>query len=616
MEHGLKLKPSKCNFFRTEISYLGHKVSAARMEPGTEGLKGIAEIAPPAMYTQVHKFLGATGYFRHFIKGYARIAKPLNDLLQGENSKLKSQSLGLPPDALAAFQELKMKCLTVPVLAFVDFKKPFLLETDALIEGLGAVLSQKQDDGRYHPIAYASRGLKGGESRYHSSKLEFLALKRAVTDQFKEYLQYQPFLIRTDNNPLTYVMTTPNLDAVRHRWVAAMAGYNFEIKYVRGSDNKVTDALSRVGKRLDEDAVKELLDQGIIKELLSHAMCYGVPQAEADDPRVTKEHERAEGEIIMQAQMLAETKKNYQNLADSQWVVTQQGDRAIRLVMDWLRRRKDDNRTLDQFMKHQVPDAECRIYAACQKDFVLRRNLLYLKVTPKRSNEDVLVFVVPGLKQQAAIDGCHCYLGHQGRDRTLSLLRERFWWPGMAQRMMLSIRNCEKCRIFEAKPQIPPMEPILCTKPLDLVHIDCVSMEVTMGVKEKPVVKNVLVVEDHFTCYTQAYVTNNHTTCTTACVLYEFFLVFGFPRQLMSDQASEFTGQVISELCDLLGITKIRTSPYHLQTNGAIERVHQTLRRMIAKMDPEKRAKWPSHLGPILITYNVTRSLITGYSPY
>ena len=204
MEHGLKLKPSKCNFFRTEISYLGHKVSTAGMEPGTEGLKGIAEIMPPAMYTQVRKFLGATSYFRCFIKGYARIAKPLNDLLQGENSKLKSQSLGLPPDTQATFQELKMKCLTAPVLAFADFKKPFLLETDASIEGLGAVLSQKQDDGQYHPIAYASRGLKGGESRYHSSKLEFLALKWTVTDQFKEYLQYQPFLVRTDNNPLTY----------------------------------------------------------------------------------------------------------------------------------------------------------------------------------------------------------------------------------------------------------------------------------------------------------------------------------------------------------------------------------------------------------------------------
>ena len=235
-------------------------------------------------------------------------------------------------------------------------------------------------------------------------------------------------------------------------------------------------------------------------------------------------------------------------------------------------------------------------------------------MTPKRSNIDVLVFVVPGLKRQVAIDGCHHYLGHQGRDHMLSLLKERFWWLGMAQRMMMSVHYCPKYRIFEAKPQIPPLEPILCTEPLDLVHIDYVSMDVTVGVTEKPVV---LVVEDHFTSFTQVYVTNNHTARTTAHVLYnEFFSVFGFPRRLMSDQASEFTGQVISELCDLPGITKIRTLPFHPRTNGTVERVHQTLRRMIAKMDPEKRAKWPLHLGPILITYNATRSLITGYSPY
>ena len=227
----------------------------------------------------------------------------------------------------------------------------------------------------------------------------------------------------------------------------------------------------------------------------------------------------------MQVRMLVEMKRNYQNLANSQWVVAQRGDQAIRLVMDWLRRQKDDNRMQDQYLKHHVPDAEHRIYAACQKDFVLWHNLLYLRVMPKRSNEDVLVFVVPGLKQQAAIDGCHRY-------------RERFWWPGMAQRMVMSVCNCEKCRIFEAKPQIPPMEPILCTELLDLVHIDYASMEVTVGVKEKPVMKNILVVEDHFTCYTQAYVTNNHNARTTARVLCnEFFSVFGFPRQLMSDQA-------------------------------------------------------------------------------
>ena len=221
-----------------------------------------------------------------------------------------------------------MKCLTVPVLAFMDLKKPFLLETDASIEGLAAVLSQKQDDGRYHPVAHNSHGLKGGELKYHSSKLEFLALKWAMTKQLREYLQYQPFLVRTDNNLLTYVMTMPNLDAIGHRWVVAMAGYTFEIEYICGMDNKVTDALSHVGGHLDEDTVKELLDQGTIKELLSHAVRYGVPRVEADDPRVTQEHEKTEGEVIIQACMLAE-KKNYKNLTDSQWVIAQRGDQAI-----------------------------------------------------------------------------------------------------------------------------------------------------------------------------------------------------------------------------------------------------------------------------------------------
>ena len=152
---------------------------------------------------------------------------------------------------------------------------------------------------------------------------------------------------------------------------------------------------------------------------------------------------------------------------------------------------------------------------------------------------------------------------------------------------------------------------------MDLVHIDYVKMEVTVGLKEKPEVKDMLVVEDHFTRYLQAYVTKNHTARTIARVLYnEYFSVFGFPHRLMSDQAPEFSGKVIAALCDLLGVAKIRMSPYHPQSNGTVERAHQTLRRMIGKLDSEKRRKWKSHLGSVLIAYNATRSLVTGYSPY
>ena len=172
----MKLKPSKCNFC-TEINYLGHKVSAEGMQLGTEGLKGIVEIAPPTTYTEVRQFIGATGFFHQFIKNYSKIPKPLNNLLEGENSKLKGHPVTLPPEALAAFKELKMRCMTALVLAFADFRKPFLLEMDASANGLSMVLSQKQDDSKYHPVSYASQGLKGGEPWYHSLKLKFLALK-------------------------------------------------------------------------------------------------------------------------------------------------------------------------------------------------------------------------------------------------------------------------------------------------------------------------------------------------------------------------------------------------------------------------------------------------------
>ena len=146
--------------------------------------------------------------------------------------------------------------------------------------------------------------------------------------------------------------------------------------------------------------------------------------------------------------------------------------------------------------------------------------------------------------------------------------------------------------------QLPRMEPIVCTQPMELVHVDYVGMEVTVAAKEKPVVKNVLVVVDHFTHYVQAYVTKNHTAHTTARVLYNnFFSIFGFPQKLLSDQGTEFTGDMIAAMCKLLRIEKIRTTPYHPQTNGLAERVHQTLQRMIGKLDPEKcrkmaRALW------------------------
>ena len=231
-KHSLKLKPSKCEVFKLEINYLAHHVSQKGALPSKKNFESIAQCPPPDTYTKVKSFVGLVGHYRHFIKGFAKIAAPLYDLISGDNKDKKSEHVDLSPEAREAFDRLKAACLQAPILSFPDFNKPFLLETDASGRGLGAVLSQKQADGRYHPIAYASHVMNETEQRYHSNKQEFLALKWAVTEQFHEYLSpygknRNEFIVHTDNNLLTYIFSSANLYAAWQRWVAHLTSYNF-----------------------------------------------------------------------------------------------------------------------------------------------------------------------------------------------------------------------------------------------------------------------------------------------------------------------------------------------------------------------------------------------------
>ena len=204
-------------------------------------MHAIVEFPMPQTYIEVRAFCGLVGHYHHFIKNFAHLTHALYDILHDE---VKMGPLTLTPEAEDVVQLLKEKILSAPVLVFPDFDKPFLLETDSSKEGLGVVLLQKQDDGCYHPISFGSRILTASKQNYHSLKLEFLALKWRVTEHFKEYLAYTPFTVCMDNNPLMYVLPTPNLDVMGHHWVRALASYDFTLEYQKASDNVTTDGLS------------------------------------------------------------------------------------------------------------------------------------------------------------------------------------------------------------------------------------------------------------------------------------------------------------------------------------------------------------------------------------
>ena len=161
------------------------------------------------------------------------------------------------------------------------------------------------------------------------------------------------------------------------------------------------------------------------------------------------------------------------------------------------------------------------------------------------------------------------------------------------------------------------MKPLTCNGPGELLHVDFTSIEETVPLKEEPVIRNVLVLQDHFSKYVVAYVVKDQTACTAAETLRNgYFGLFSAPAYLVSDQGKAFTGHIITHVCELYGVQKLRTSPYHAQTNGQVERMNQTIIHMIGKLEEDKKACWSKQLPELLLAYNATRSAVTGYSPY
>ena len=280
------------------------------------------------------------------------------------------------------------------------------METDTSGRGLGAVLSQKQADGWYHPIAYASCVMNETEQRYHSNKQELLSLKWAVTEQFHEYLSpyrknRNEFVVHTDNNSLTYIFSSANLDAAGQRWVAHLASYNFSLEYQKGKDNTVANFLSQMNERLPEEEVQEYLNQILhpgVKAVLDNA--------------ITPIEERAEQGV--------RPTPDCQGGSHGVTVEARPARLATTYVTDWKQEQKEDP-VLYQVAKHLR--APCEIFKAAlhkvldkkatatyvkaKKQLLIKNGLLYRKTRQGQADKIVFQFVVPQRHRGAALDGCH-----------------------------------------------------------------------------------------------------------------------------------------------------------------------------------------------------------------
>lgn len=656
-EHNLKLAQKKCYFLRESVKFLGHivtaegiatdpeKVSAINQVTAVDLMEGDGETPSP---TKIRSFLGMANYYSHFIEGLSGMAKPLFGLTAGQKTKRKngkpqaSKPRRLKPedwttDCELAVEKIKRAVTQTAILAHPDFKKPFVLFIDASMDGLGAVLSQiPEGEKRPRPVAFANKTLSKSQSRYPAHRLEFFALKWAVCDKFAHWLKGNQFTVLTDNNPLTYIMTKPKLDACEQRWVSKIAPFDFDLKYIPGTQNIPADLLSRrpFAKVFEASEALEKGAQCLTSECIQEAFRLSVnvqtnasylsQNQDGDQVGVTGEGVKALLEScsewengrpvrdvkfaqcsgsLLQGGVPALPAFSAEDVKRSQ-----KEDCAIARVRFFVERRRRPSR---RERNHETAEV-LRMLKHWEK-LEMSNDILYRR-SKDRAGRKRYQLVLPASLKAVALKGTHDDAGHQGQGRTLHLVRQRFFWSGMDGEVKEYVSHCKRCVVSKTlEPEArAPLESIRTSAPLELVCIDFWSAEGKNGENV-----DVLVITDHFTKLALAFPCPNQTAKVVAQKLWnQFFCTYGFPLRIHSDKGANFESQLIAELLQVSGIKKSHTTPYHPMGNGQTERFNRTLGNMIRSLPARAKERWPQMIQTLTFSYNCTTHETTGFAPF
>ena len=244
------------------------------------------------------------------------------------------------------------------------------------------------------------------------------------------------------------------------------------------------------------------------------------------------------------------------------WEEAQEADAALAACHKWLHLRRDMplpkwDALLKECLGAEAETEQGKMFFCICNSLILNKGLMYVSTTPRGETEGVLAFVIPVGQCWLALNSVHHDTGHQGQQRILALAQERFWWPMMAEGCHAIVRGCLHCQAFKGEVPKAPLCPIRAYAPLELMHLDYTSIESTMELNKPLVVKNILMITDHFTRYALAVVTKDQTAKTVMKVFYEcFIVVFGVPAKLLSDRGVNFTSALVEELCAAFGIQK------------------------------------------------------------
>ena len=526
-----------------------------------EYAKLVAEWPLPQTRRELRAFLGKSGYYRRFLKDYAKRALPLTAKLAQDGVK-DNAPLQHDPAFVKAFNDLRSALVSAPVLAhpiFDDPKATFILDTDwsCQNEAIGGVLSQIQD-GVERVIAYGGIKLNGAQTRYSSYKGEAFALL-AFIKKWSYFLRWRKFLVRTDHHSLKYLHSSDPPDLFTQRWLDTLATFDFEVVYRKGSQHGNADALSRAG-HLKEWSSDTNEDDNILAAMTHPTVKSPIvaARAAAAPPMQTPDQARRE----------------------------QEQDSELQKAVDDL----DYRGPWSEGEPTRGPDG-----------------VIYCSVNNKR------VLAIPAHRQVEAIKAAHWLSAHQGRDATLHRLRQSAWFPRMRPQVAEMIAGCQPCITKSAPlPQRAQFNVTKASHPFEMWSMDFVGPlpRATQGQQY------LLTLRCPYTKWQEAFATKDMTAATVIRHLTnDIFPRFGLPLRLHSDCGPAFRSSELKAIGEALNIKTTFTPPYNPKSNP-VERAHHDLVKALTALSGDKPSTWVQYLPMVLYALRCAPCRVTGVSPF
>lgn len=554
----LTLKTSKCNFCRSELKYLGHLVTSEGIKPDPALVETIIKFNQPTSIKEVQSFLGLTGYYRRFIKNYARISEPLLKLLRSNQNATNRSPIEWDEECTTAFNVLKQRLTSPPIMRAPNFSYPFILELDACEYGIGCVLTQEYDRLKY-VIAYASRTLTTAERNYSAVEREALAIVWA-TKHFRQYIEGGPVIVRSDCKALQWLKDSRDPTGRLARWAMKLSPYNLIIQHRPGTSNPNGDFMSRY-------------------------------------PLNESNHKTTEVNSIEYSINILENTN----------------------VLDDIQKKQENDRRLQKIIK-TINAQPATPFNTKHAPYVLVNNLLY-KVrhfntyTDERILGNKHLLVIPQTLQQDILRLAHDHptAGHAGRLKTLHRLSSRVYWPSIRKDVFKYIQSCKMCQQFkyDNAPKASPMQLHIVSQPWHTIGIDIMGPFPTTFRQKR----FLLVVVDYFTRWVELFALRQTTAPQIANIIIdEIICRYGTPLYLLSDNGPQFISNLFNEICKDLNISRKLTANYHPQTNMT-ERVNRNLKTMIAMYTQDHPGLWDKNLQKFAFAIRTAINESTGDTP-